>query len=82
MQPPLLEGLDDCVEAGGAKRLDGGTSPCQLFVHGDEEVQTLETHMRAWGLAHTVASHLWPDVDDKTRKIPVHGAPTVDVLNH
>jgi hypothetical protein len=38
VQLQLLEGLDNSVEASGAKRLDEGGGPRQLFLHGDEEI--------------------------------------------
>ena len=74
-----VEGLDSCVEAYGAKKLDGGGSPCQLSLCGDEEIQALEAHVRARDPADAVASHMWTVVDNKTRKRPLPGAPTVGV---
>jgi hypothetical protein len=38
VQLQLLEGLDNYVKAGGAKWLDKGRGPCQLSLHGDEEI--------------------------------------------
>jgi hypothetical protein len=40
-------GLNDYVEAGEAKRLDGGGGLRQLSLCGDEEIQALEMHVRA-----------------------------------
>jgi hypothetical protein len=70
MQLQLLEGLDDCVEAGGAKRLDRGRGPCQLSLCGDEEIQALKVHARAQDPAYAVASHPQPAKDDERAKGP------------
>jgi hypothetical protein len=38
MQLQLLEGLDDGVEASRARRMEGGGSPRQPSLRGDEEI--------------------------------------------
>ena len=64
------------------RKLDGGRSPRQLSLHGDDKVHAPEAHVHARDLANAVASHLWPIVDDETRKSPLPSVPTVSVLNH
>ena len=62
--------------------MDGGGSPRQLSLHGDEEIQAPEAHVRARDPADAVASHPWPVADDETRKRPLPGVPTVGVSNY
>jgi hypothetical protein len=81
MQLQLLEGLNDSVDASRVRRLGKDRSPRQLSLCGDEEIQVPETHVCARDPADAMASHLWPDVDDKTCKRPLPGAPTIGVLN-
>ena len=38
VQLQLLKGFDGCVKVGGARKLDGGRSPRQHSLHGDDEV--------------------------------------------
>jgi hypothetical protein len=70
MRLQLLEGFDDGVKAGGARRPNRGQSPCQHSVRGDKEVQTPRTHVCARGPAHAVACHPRPNGSDETRKDP------------
>jgi hypothetical protein len=38
--------------------------------------------VRAWDPDHVMASHPWLGEDDKTRKRPLRGMPTISVSNH
>ena len=67
------------VEANGGERLDGGMSQRQLSSDRDDEVQVPKAHMCAQDLADTMASHPWLDVNVRTCKGPLPGAPTVSV---
>jgi hypothetical protein len=69
-QLQLLKSLDDCVEASGGRGLSGHDSLHQLSLHGDNEVQTPEAHMRTWGPVNSVAGHPKPNESDETRKGP------------
>ena len=63
LKPPV-------VEADGGERLDDGVSQCQLSSHRDDEVQVPKVHVCTWDPADAVTSHLWPDVNVGTRKVP------------
>ena len=79
VQLQLLKRLDDCVEAGGVERSDGGGSHCQLSLRRDDEVQVPEAHVCARDPAEVVASHPRSGVDVETRKRSLAGAPTIGI---
>ena len=82
MQLQLLKCHGDRTEAVGEKRSDDGGSHRQLSLHHDDEVQVPEAHVHARDPTDAVTSHPRPDVDVKTRKNPLPGAPTIVVSNH
>jgi hypothetical protein len=60
-QLQLLKDLYGGVEAGRARRLDGGESHRQPSLRSGEKVQIPKTRVYTWGPARTVASHLWSE---------------------